>query len=200
MLTGAYRELFSVIAETAASLTGLLFVAISLAPARDPNSQEALVQQIRAAAAYLAFVDALVISLFGLVPGTNIGYPGVVLGVSGVFFTAACVRSIVGRHLAPRLRNSQIALLLALLLTFGFEIDTAVRLLINRHNTGMLGQMSYLLLAAIVIGVARSWELVGSRQTGLLSSIALLRGHTRPHASVSSPADLDREPPGARLT
>ena len=179
MITGFYRELFTVIAETAASLTGLLFVAISLAPARDPDSDEGLIQQIRAAAAYLAFVNALVVSMFGLVPDTNVGYPATVLGVLGLFFCAAAVRSILAKHLTVRLRNSQVGLLAALLLTFGFEIDSGIRVLINPHDTDIRQQLSYLLIISLVIGVARSWELVGRRQTGLLSSIALLRARDR---------------------
>ncbi len=72
------------IAASAASLTGLLFVALSVAPRTGPSRRPSLIQQVRAAAALLAFLNALAVSLFGLVPGTNVGYPAAILGLSGV--------------------------------------------------------------------------------------------------------------------
>ena len=48
---GAYRELFAAIAASAGALTGLLFVAISVAPRRAPVSGLPIIQQVRAAAA-----------------------------------------------------------------------------------------------------------------------------------------------------
>lgn len=177
MISGSYRELFSIITQIAAALTGLLFVAISLAPTRDAASGENLVQQWRAAAAYLAFINALFVSMFALVPGTNVGYPAIVLGVIGLFFTAAAVRSLLAKKLAARLQISQISLLAALLATLGFEIDSGISLLTHPHDVAALQTVAYLLLTSLVIGVARSWELVGQqRQTGLISSIALLWG------------------------
>jgi hypothetical protein len=174
VLTGDYRELFSVIVETAASLTGLLFVAISLAHSRDPGVYDDPIQQGRAAAAYLAFLNALVVSMFASVPGTNAGYPALVLSFSGILFIVASARSLIEAHLEKRLRNSQISLLFLLILTFGFEIDEAVRLLANPHDTGAIGDLSYVLLASLLIGVARAWELVARRSSGLLSSLPLL--------------------------
>ena len=63
-MVGSSRELFTVTAEAAATLTGLLFVAISLAPRHESTSHLGIVQQIRAAAALLAFTSVLAISLF----------------------------------------------------------------------------------------------------------------------------------------
>src|ERR1700728_3088377 len=94
MIPTDYRDLFSVFAETAATLTGLLFVAISLAPNRDPKTQRGVVQQVRAAAAFLALTNTLAVKINVLIPGNSIGGPATVLGVIGVLFTAAGARSI----------------------------------------------------------------------------------------------------------
>jgi len=45
----------------------------------------------------LSFTNALAVSLFALVPGTNPGFPAVVLGVIGLVFTAAAIRSVLAR-------------------------------------------------------------------------------------------------------
>ena len=67
VVLGNYRELFAAIAGCAAALTGLLFVAMSVAPA----ARRGVIQQVRAAAALLAFTNALTVSVFGLVPITT---------------------------------------------------------------------------------------------------------------------------------
>jgi len=198
MITGAYSELYSVVAETAATLTGLLFVAISLAPRHHPDSREGIVQQVRAAAAFLAFVNALAVSLYGLIPGNNIAYFATVFGVIGVFFTAAGVRSLVGDRSEARSLRGQLGLLTLLLLTFGFELETGITLFVDPHSIALFDRMSDILMASILIGVARSWELVGHRQTGLLSSIAVLRG--RDPKTGHLPADPHDEPAAGEAT
>jgi hypothetical protein len=73
MLAGTYRDLFPAIADCAAALTGLLFVAVSVAARHNPSDRPVVIQQVRAAASILAFTNALAVSLFGLVPGTTSG-------------------------------------------------------------------------------------------------------------------------------
>ena len=41
------------------------------------------------------------------------------------------------------------------------------------------GFLGYVLVSLLLIGVARAWELVGNRDTGILSSIAVLSGYSR---------------------
>ena len=89
MLNGAYRDLLPAIANCSAALIGLLFVAMTVARRRSPSDRPVVIEQVRAAACILAFTNALAVSLFGLVPGNNIGYPAIVLAVIGIFFTAA---------------------------------------------------------------------------------------------------------------
>jgi len=84
VVSATYRDLFATVATAAGALTGLLFVALSLVPRRGSGSGLSVIQQVRAAAAWLAFTNALAVALFGLVPGTNVGYPALVLGVIGV--------------------------------------------------------------------------------------------------------------------
>ena len=122
MVIGAYRELFTAIAASAGALTGLLFVAVSVVPRRGGVSGLDVIQQVRAAAALLAFTNALAISLFGLVPGTNAGYPAAVLGIIGILFTAAGTRSILSSRSTRRQQSQQLELIILLLLIFGAEL------------------------------------------------------------------------------
>ena len=180
MLTGAYRDLLPAIAAAAAALTGLLFVAMSVAGRHNPADRPVVVQQVRAAASILAFTNALAVSLFGLVPGNNAGYPATVLAVIGIFFTAAGTRSIFSSHVPRRHVPRQLGLIALLLVTFGFELTGGINLIMNPRDAGAAELVSNLLVALLLVGIARTWELVGDRDTGIIASIAVLTGHDRP--------------------
>ena len=174
-----YRELFAAIAATAGSLTGLLFVALSVAPRRGPAAGPTAIQQVRVAAALLAFTNAMAVSLFSLVPGTSPGYPAVVLGVIGILFTAAGVRSILSSQATRRQQRQQLGLVILLLLIFGTELACGVAVLADSRLSTAVQVMCYALIASVLVGIARAWELVGERDTGLWASLSVLTGRAQ---------------------
>jgi hypothetical protein len=178
VVPGLYRELFAAIAATAGSLTGLLFVALSVTPRRGPGAGPRAIQQIRAAAALLSFTNAMVVSLFSLVPGTNPGYPAVALGVIGTLFTAAAVRSILASPATPHQKLAQLWLIGLLLLIFGTELVCGIIVLADPRLITAVQAISYALITSVIVGIARAWELVGERDTGLTASLAVLTGRT----------------------
>jgi hypothetical protein len=179
MVFGTYRDLFTAVAASAASLTGLLFVAISVTPRSSRADRRDVIQQVRAAASLLAFTNVLSVSLFGLVPGNNVGYPAIVLGIIGVLFTLAGVRSMLADPVGRRRIRGQFGLIGLLLATFTAELATGFVVLGNGRNSAGLDVLSNVVVASLLIGVARAWELVGDRDTGIISSIAALAGHER---------------------
>jgi hypothetical protein len=182
------------IAGAAAALTGLLFVALSVAPrprmAQHPN----VIRQVRAAAALLAFTNALSVSLFGLVPHNEIGYPAAAVGVGGILFILAGVRSILADPVARGRIRSQLGLVVLLLVAFGFEVWAGLLSIAHPHSDVPIDVIGNVLAASLLIGVARSWELVGDRDTGIVASIVALAGHEQ-HlgGSVGGPADVPRD-------
>lgn len=186
VVLGTYREFFAAIASAAAALTGLLFVALSVAPRSTAAARPAVIREVRAAAALLSFTNALTVSLFGLVPGNTIRYPATVMGVIGIFFTVAGIRSIYSSDSARRHLWRQLGLIVVLLLVFGFELAGGIDLIVNSHLTGPVQLISNVLVASLLIGVARAWELVGDRDTGIVASIAVLTRHA---PSVPDPAE-----------
>ena len=179
MVFGTYRDLFAAVAASAASLTGLLFVAISVTPRASRADHRDVIQQVRAAASLLAFTNVLAVSLFGLVPGNNVGYPAIVLGIIGVLFTLAGLRSMLADPVGRRRIRGQLGLIALLMATFTAELATGFVVLGNGRNSAGLDVLSNVVVASLLIGVARAWELVGDRDTGIISSIAALAGHER---------------------
>jgi hypothetical protein len=196
MLTGAYRDLLPAIADCAAALTGLLFVAMTVARRHSPADRPVVIEQVRAAASILAFTNALAVSLFGLVPGNNIGYPAVVFAVVGIFFTAAGTRSIFSGHV-PR----QLALIALLVATFAFELAAGIALILHPHSADAAELVSNLLVGLLIVGIVRAWELVGDRATDIISSIAVLTGHDHnPTAHLQRPRPPVRPRPNQLAT
>jgi len=163
------------IASSAGALTGLLFVALSVAPRRERDLGPRGIRQIRAAAALLAFSNALAVSLFSLVPGTNVGYPSVVLGVIGVAFTAAAMRSVLTSSATPTQKRAQVGLITLLLLIFGTELIAGIVALTEPISTPP-DAIGYALAASLILGISRAWELVSDIDTGLMASISTLSG------------------------
>lgn len=176
MLNGTYETLLPAIAGCAAALIGLLFVAMSVTGRRRPDDRPVVVEQVRAAASILSFSNALTVALFGLVPGNNIGYPATVVAIGGIIFTLAGTRSMFASRLPRRYWPQQLGFIAALLATFGFELESGIELLHNPHNAGAAELLCDFLIILLIIGIARAWELVGDRDTGIVASILALAG------------------------
>ena len=188
LTTETYRELFTAVATCAAGLTGLLFVAISVSPRDGKPAQPAVIHHVRAASALVAFTNALAVSLFGLVPGNSAGKAAIAVGAVGILFTAASVRSILtSRDVSARQALRQAGLITLLLAAFGAELGCGIGVTINR--TAVFGPelLGDVLIAMLLIGIARAWELVGDRDTGILSSLAVLVGHSSDPDDAASP-------------
>jgi hypothetical protein len=189
VVVGNYRDFFVVIASSSATLIGLLFVAMSVSMGR-AQAHPQVIREFRAAASLLAFTNPFTVALFGLVPGTNIGYPAAIVGIIGVLFIAAGVRTILSLPSQVQRRRPQLTLVVALLVVFGFQILNGVELIMDSHHSGALGTIADVLIASLLIGIGRSWELVGEWDTGLVASLARLIGH-QPQASVAIDSHSD---------
>jgi hypothetical protein len=175
VVVGGYRDFFVVIATSSATLIGLLFVAISVADSRT-NAHPQVIREFRAAASLLAFTNAFSVSLFGLVPGNAIGYPAAIVGIIGLFFMAAGVRSILSLPSRQQHRRSQSVLIVSLLVMFGFQLAFGIELLIHPNQRGALAALGDVLIVSLLIGIGRAWELVGQLDAGIISSIRVLIG------------------------
>jgi hypothetical protein len=177
VVTGDYRDLFSAAAGASAALTGLLFVAMSVGGARALVRGPLVIRQIRASAALLAFTNTLAIALFGLVPGTNIGYPAVIVAIIGIAFTAAAIRSILASSASPARVRGQTLLIMLLLLICFTELIAGIVVLGNPASSSAVQVIGYAVVSAMLFGIARAWEFIGERETGIFASLGVLVGH-----------------------
>jgi hypothetical protein len=183
-VTGAAHEFFVATASVAGALIGLLFVAISVSPERILGPDASEVHGVRAAATLTAFSNALVVSLFALIPDFDPGSAATGVAIVGLVFVVRALASVSSGLRAHRIRLRDFTFLLFLFAVFVIQLISAVELDQDRTNKGALQTICVLIVVCFLIGIERAWELVGGPRFGLGS---LLGGRSQASAKESDP-------------
>jgi hypothetical protein len=165
------HEFFAASAGVAGALIGLLFVAVSVAHERLIAEDAEYGHRMRAAAALTSFTNALSISLFALVPGIGLGDTAVVVGALGLMFVVAALLSLVSVRKTQSVSARDLFFLVGLVVTFGLEVYFGIRLASRGHDPDAAETIAVFVIVCFLVGVARSWELVGGPSFGFFSEV-----------------------------
>jgi len=171
------NDFFTASASVAGALIGLLFVAISVASDRLRAATDGQVHRIRAVAALTAFTNSLSVSLFSLIPGA-IGPTAISVGATGLAFILASLLSLI-RLRQVRWATAHDALFLVGL-AFTFVVQLIAGIDVNAHagNSGDVDTIAILVVICFLLGIGRSWELIGGPSIGIRKEVtALVRAH-----------------------
>jgi hypothetical protein len=161
MTTASAHEFFAACASVAGALIGLLFVAISVAPERILGSEASNVHGVRAAATLTAFTNALIVVLFGLIPGFNAGSAAVVIAIIGLLFIGGALLRLLPGWRAGQIRLIDLTFLVGLLVVFVIQLIAGIGLARHRADGDDLQVLCVLVIVCFLIGIERAWGLVG---------------------------------------
>lgn len=154
MVPSNLTDYFAASSAVAGTLIGLLFVAITLRYEAILGKAAEVHNRAVAAAAFTALVNALSISLWALIPGTDLGYPGLVLAI---FSLVSTVRTNVREE---SLRARLTGLFVLSFLAYTYQLVNSVGLIFDSRATSLIYGIAYTTFAAFASALARSWQLL----------------------------------------
>ncbi len=122
MPAASAHEFFLASAGVAGALIGLLFVAISVNRESIVGADASEVHAMRAAATLTAFMNALTVALFGLVPRINVGGVAEVVAIVGLLFITGALLRVARAWQANRFGLRDLAFLAGLLAVFVIQL------------------------------------------------------------------------------
>jgi hypothetical protein len=172
------HDFFVASAGVAGALIGLLFVAISVSAERLARTEASgQLHRIRAHAALVAFVNALAVSLFAMIPGEQIGTTSLTVAIVGLLSVAAALISLVRLRQLHWATGRDALFLAGLAVVFAYQLTAGIDLLGNPHDSGSVEEIAILVSVCFLIGIARAWELIGGPSIGFTHEVvALVRG------------------------
>jgi amino acid transporter len=180
----SYHDFFAGCATISGALIGLLFVAISVSPEKLAGDRASTEHQVRAGAAFSALVNTLVVALVALLPGAGLGLAGIILGSGGLSTSAGLIVLLYREH-RERIQLGQIVMLVLLIALYCLELTCAIQLKLSPRNANAVNNLGTLAILFFVFAIARAWQLVGARDTGLLSAVTELAERQAGHAPLS---------------
>jgi hypothetical protein len=174
MVPEAFNNFFLASAGIGATLAGLIFVAVSIAPEHIVQANAPIERQAMAASSFTALLNAFFISFGALIPG-NIGVMTLILSASGLTNSSFLAWKLLKERESWLNVVRKVFLILVSFIIYGFEFYYAILIFKEPNNVGNIYSLAGLLLGVYAIGLLRAWQLLGARRYGLWGWLSPLR-------------------------
>lgn len=195
MVPLSFHDFFSGCATIAGALIGLLFVALSVTSEYLTGQNARTDHQVRAGAAFSALVNTMVIALFALLPTTDLGTVAIILAATGLGTTAALMFVLAREN--RKIGRADLYMFLVLFVLYGLQLANAVQLEQTPRKVSLVVNQGVLAVLFFLFGIARSWQLVGAREFGLLATMASMihrAADNGPQQTSASPPSDPKDP------
>jgi hypothetical protein len=157
-----------------ATLVGLIFVAVSIAPEHIVQASAPIERQAVAASSFTALLNAFFISFAALIPGV-IGFTTLLMSTVGLINSLYLAWNLLKER--ERWQNfvRRVFLILVSIFIYGYEFYVAIRISLNPNSVENIYTLAGLLVGVYAIGLTRAWQLLGARRFGLGGWLSPLR-------------------------
>ena len=166
MVPEAFNNFFLASAGIGATLVGLIFVAVSIAPEHNVQANAPIERQAMAASSFTALLNAFFISFGALIPGF-IGPLTLIMSALGLINSSLLAWNLLKER--ERWQNvvRRVFLILVSIIIYGYEFYFAILIILEPNSVGNIYSLAGLLLGVYGIGLTRAWQLLGARRFGL---------------------------------
>jgi hypothetical protein len=113
--------------------------------------------------------------------------------------TCVVLGVVLVRSGGVRRHRRQLHLLLAQAVAFVLQLGAGLQLIADTHQTSAVRSLAVLTVVFFLVGVARAWQLIGARETGLFRIVGTALRERSEGPTPGSDASLASEPPDPRL-
>lgn len=208
MIPEQFFNYFLASAGAGAALIGLLFVAISIRPEHTLGAAHPVRKGV-ASGAFTALTNAFFVSMFALIPQTNVGVVAFFVGLIDVVVTLRLGRGLLRGPWREREEavtwgawwRLAVTLVLSAAL-YAYETLMGVTLIQQPHNTGAVLGICYVMAWVYAVGLARAWELLGGPGGGMSQWLNPLQGldDATPASASKPPESAGAAPPSTGAT
>lgn len=174
MVPASYIPFFSISAGAAATLIGLLFVAVSVAPERTVGAKASSSRRSVAESAFTALLNPFLVSLIALIPVAPLSIG--TLAITGATLLNA-LRSLAlmvmhWRREKARIRDRlrQLVLPMSMLLIYGLEfwwgVSVVHEIVISPDD---MSRLASILITLQGLAIVRCWELLGAQRNSIFT-------------------------------
>jgi hypothetical protein len=174
MVPEALNNFFLASAGIGATLVGLIFVAVSIAPEDIVQANAPIERQAMAASSFTALLNAFFISFGALIPG-NIGLVTLIMSALGLTTSSLLAWNLLKERERWQNVGRRVFLILVSIIIYGYELYYVILIFKEHNNVGNIYTLAGLLLVVYGIGLTRAWELLGARRYGLFGWLSPLR-------------------------
>lgn len=174
MVPESFNNFFLASAGIGATLVGLLFVAVSIAPEHIVQANAPIERRAMAASSFTALLNAFFISFGALIPGL-IGSFTLVMSALGLTASSFLAWNLLKERERWQYIVRRVFLIVVSFILYGLEFYCAILITKEPGNVENFYTLAVLLITVYGIGLTRAWQLLGARRFGLLGWLSPLQ-------------------------